>query len=296
MKTTGNHFQSSTSPPSIKTLNALVFLTDEPDESSYSDIANAIISYGEKILPLLKIKLQNTVELYHRQRIEHLISAIEQQDIIYRLKTWRDKREYDLMEPYFILSRYFSPKADWNSIGFQIIMMIEQAEKEMNYNLTPLEQVKTLNHIIYDINKFKGEAFTVNKPEYYFANTLFEKRIGNPLTLGILYCIIAERLGLPIYAIDLPNHFILAFCKKTESFPQLEDVLFYINPFNNGIVLTRKDIRNYLSQIKVDSELKYFEPTKNNMIVKKLFYTLIETYFMSGNNNEANELRKIMNY
>ena len=90
----------------------------------------------------------------------------------------------------------------------------------------------------------------------------------------MLYCIIAERLDIPIYGIDIPNHFLLAFCKKTEHFPQLKDVLFYINPFNRGNVLMNNDIRNYLNELDIQPELKHFEPSKNTIIIKKLFKVL----------------------
>ncbi len=278
------------------TLNALMFLTNEPDEHLYINIADAIISFGEKALPFLKKKMNAVSDFYHRQRIEYLIYIIERHDIMKKLKSWREKREHDLMEPYFILAKHRFPNADWAWYGFQLMMIIEQAEQELNTELTPLEQVKTLNHIIYDVNKFHGDTKYLGNPDYYFINTLLETRVGNPISLGMLYCIVAERLNIPIYGIDLPNHFILAYCNKTERFPQLEDVLFYINPYNNGTVLTRKDIRNYLSQLSVKSELKYFEPSKNEFIVKKLFKTLIKTYSMSGKESEANEMREMMDY
>ena len=278
------------------TLNSLICLTDEPDEHLYINIADAIVSFGEEALPSLKQKINNTNDLSHRQRLEQLIYNIERQGIMEKLKTWREKREHDLLEPYFTLAKYRFPNADWAWFGFQMMMIVEQAEKELNPELTPLEQVKTLNHIIYNVNRFRGDTVTISNPDYYFVNTLLETHIGNPLSLGMLYCIVAERLNIPIYGIDLPNHFILAFCKKTERFPQLEDVLFYINPFNNGNVLTRRDIRNYLAELNVKSELKYFEPTKNSAIMKKLFRTLIKTYSMSGKKTEANELREMMNY
>ena len=256
------------------TLDSLVFLTNEPDEYLYLNIANAILEYGNEALPLLNKKLKCSTDLYQKERLKSLIYNIERQDVISKLNSWSDNREYDLLEPFFILSRNRFPEADWSWFGFQIVMIIEQAEKELNPNLTPLEQVKTLNHIIYEVNKFRGDTIAINNPDYYYANTLLETRIGNPLSLGMLYCIVAERLNIPIYGIDLPNHFILAFCKKTDNPPKLEDVLFYINPFNKGVVLTRKDIRNYLAELKIQSELKYFEPTRNSNIVKKMLRTV----------------------
>ena len=257
-----------------KTLDALLFLTEEPDEHLFINIAEAIVSYGEKALPSLKERLEKSSNGLHHQRLETLIDIIERKNIIEKLKTWREKRENDLMEPCFILAKHHFPNADWAWYGFKIMMIIEQAEREMNQDLTPLEQVKILNHIIYDVNKFRGENFAINNADYYFINTLMETHIGNPLSLGILYCIVAERLDIPIYGIDLPNHFVLAFCKKTEHFPQLDDVLFYINPFNRGNVLMDKDIRNYLYELDIRPELKHFEPSNNTLIIKKLFKVL----------------------
>ena len=270
MKTTSQcQCQSQSQCQKIK---SLIFLLDEPDEHLYINIANAIVACGEQALPLLKEKLNQTTDSFLKERIEYLIDVVERHVVIDRLNLWHDKREYDLLEPYFILSKYRFPKSDWDSVGFQMIMIIEQVEKELNHNLTPLEQVRVLNHIIYDINKFKGDKVAVGNHDYYYVNKLLETHLGNPFSLGMLYCIVAERLNLPIYPIVLPHHFVLAYCKKTRHFPQLEDVLFYINPFDNGIVLTRKDIRNYLNQLNIKSELKYFEPTRNTSVIKNIFF------------------------
>lgn len=276
------------------TLNALINLTDEPDANLYEIIANAIISFSDEALPLLKENLGVVHDLYHRNRIESLIYTIEYQGVVEKIRQWRNKRSYDLAEPYFILSRHRFPNADWSNIGFRTMVMVEQADDIISDNLTPLEKVRALNHIIYKVNKFRGDIVSVNNPDYYFINTLFETNVGNPLSLGLLYSIIAERLRLPIYGVDLPQHFILAYTKQTDHHPLLEDVLFYINPFNDGLVLTRDDIRKYLGRLKIQPRLKYFEPATNTHIIEKLFNTLIDIYTINGKENEADEMREML--
>ena len=171
---------------SPKLLNSLIFLTDEPDEHLYISIANEILAYGTAALPFLKEKIKSISNVFHEERLNNLIYSIEQQSVREKLQLWGEKRENDLMEPYFILSRNRFPEEDWAWIGFQMVMLIEQAEKELNPDLTPLEQVKILNHIIYDVNKFRADMNTINVSDYYYINTLFETHLGNPLSLGML--------------------------------------------------------------------------------------------------------------
>ena len=51
-------------------IESLLFLTDEPDEHLYINIANAIVAYGRQTLPLLKEKLGQTTDSYLKERIE----------------------------------------------------------------------------------------------------------------------------------------------------------------------------------------------------------------------------------
>ena len=52
-----------------KTLDALLFLSEEPDEHLFINIAEAIVSYGEKALPSLKERLEKSSNGLHHQRL-----------------------------------------------------------------------------------------------------------------------------------------------------------------------------------------------------------------------------------
>jgi len=46
----------------------------------------------------------------------------------------------------------------------------------------------------------------------------------------MLYVLIAQSLKIPVYGIDLPRHFVLAYVDETQLLPEAE-VMFYLNPF-----------------------------------------------------------------
>ena len=72
--------------------------------------------------------------------------------------------------------------------------------------------------VIHSLVKFEGLgiSFTGNKKNYHspqnsYLNTVLETKKGNPLSLSILYQVLAESLEIPIKGVNLPNHFILAY-------------------------------------------------------------------------------------
>ena len=54
-------------------------------------------------------------------------------------------------------------------------------------------------------------------------------------TLAVIYMSVAYKLGLPIFGVNLPKNFILAYkdeYRQHDSADEADDVLFYINPYN----------------------------------------------------------------
>lgn len=278
----------------INTLNNLIKLTDEPDENLYSEIAKNIMYFGATAIPLLKKNLGRNIGYIQKERIESLIYNIENHIIINKIQQWKNNGASNILEPCLLLGKHRFPHTDWSMLTFQLMLMVEQIDQELNRTITPLEQIKVINHIIYNINNINGNISTLKNPDFYYINTLFETRIGNPLSIGILYISVAQRLNIPIYGIDLPQHFVLAYIKDNIKMPKAEDVLFYINPFNKGIILTKNEILHYLKGLGIKPENKHFSPMNNIQIINKLLRTLIETCSRAGDYKQAQELTLLL--
>src|SRR5690606_36180100 len=105
---------------------------------------------------------------------------------------------------------------------------------------------------------------------------------------------IAQKLDIPIYGVNLPQHFILTY--EDESGLRVDDtnVLFDINVFNKGFILGRKDIDMFLRQLKIHAEKAYYEPCSNVDIIKRVIRNLISSYEELGSEEKANEIRQLL--
>jgi regulator of sirC expression with transglutaminase-like and TPR domain len=102
----------------------------------------------------------------------------------------------------------------------------------------------------------------------------------------------AVELGLPIYGVSMPRNFILAYIDEHNTYDLNDpEILFYINPFNEGKVLGEREIDYFLKQQKIEPREKYYLPCSNIEIIKKLILNLIYSYEKLGYPDKVNDLK-----
>lgn len=280
-----------------KELNALIRLLDEPNDDIYGAVRDKIFSYGPLAIPSLEDAWENSFDHLIQSRIEELIHLIQFESVKEDLAKWINEGAGDLMKAYLIFTRYQYPDADSAALIREIGSVSQDIWLELNSQLTPLEKVKVINHVFFDVYKFSGNRSNITSPENYYLKTLLESKKGTPLSLGMLYMLVAQSLGIPIYGIDLPKHFILA---HTGSMLQEKDdyqgakVKFYINPFNKGAVFTENEVELYVRQMKLQNEPRYFRPCDNTVIIKRLAEELRTSYELAGNKEKVEEISELI--
>jgi len=279
----------------LKQLSALINLLDEPDDKTFDVIRDKILGFGAKAITELEQAWENSFDGMIQQRIMTIIHQIRQQNIHHELSDWMKLGSSDLLQGFLLLSKTNDPELKEEEITIQIEQMKMDAWLELNENLTALENVKVLNHILYDMHQFEGNRINLYASSNQYINTLLESRQGSPLTLGILYMILAQRLKIPIYGVNLPQHFILAYLSDlNHPDPRDKDVLFYINPFNKGAVFTRQEIDLFVRQMKLQPNPSFFTPCTNVDIILRLINNMILTYTQISNPKKVDELNALL--
>ena len=280
-----------------KELNALISLLDEPNDDIYTTVREKIFSYGALAIPSLEDAWENSFDHLIQHRIEELIHKIQFESVKGDLAGWIAEGSSDLMEGYLIMTRYQYPDVDTAALIREVGRISQDVWLELNTQLTPLEKVKVINHVFFDVYKFSGNRSNITSPENYYLKTLLETKKGTPLSLGMLYMMIAQSLGVPIYGIDLPRHFILAYTENILTGNQhysAARVKFYLNPFNRGAVFTENEVELYIRQMKLDKKNRYFKPCRNPMIIRRLAEELRTSYELAGNKEKMDEVTELL--
>ena len=170
---------------------------------------------------------------------------------------------------------------------------------EMNNKLTALEKIRVVNHVFYNVYQF--DALQGNKPvlpPYLLGNVIRMQR-GNPLSMAMLYLIVVQRLGIPVFGVNLPKHLILAYMNgntlpKPLSVYREEDVLFYINPFNKGAIFRKSEVELYLKQLNIKPQEKFFLPVENKVIIQRLLQELTMLHRKNHHPDKAESIQYLL--
>lgn len=278
-------------------LKALISLLDDSDEEVVAHVTEQLLSYGNDIIPRLEHVWEDLRDLQLQERIENIIHKIQFQQTKDALHGWLESSRHDLLQAMLIIARYQYPDLQENRVRNHIESIRIDAWMEMNYYLTALEKVRILNHIFFRVHGFSGNTDHYNDPQNSFINKVLETRKGNPISLCVLYMLIAQRLHVPIYGINLPQHFILAYLDDSEAAENLpieqREPLFYINPFNKGMVFGKKEIDQFLQLIKKEPEAKFYTACSVFEIVTRVCNNLISSYQEEKKVDKAKEVETL---
>lgn len=279
-----------------KELSNLIYLLDDPDDEIVDQIESKILSFGHDAIPLLEEASLSETETLRLQRLHSIIQELRKTIIIRDLAFWKRHDSDDLLKGLLIIERLEYPHTNIQEINNQLDKIRLDAWLEFNYDLTSFEQIKIMNYIFFKVHKFKGNADNYHDISNSFISQVLEHRTGNPVSLGIVYSLIAQRLNIPVYGVNLPQHFVLGY-KSIEGLEILKsfneessiphddnnEVMFYINPFTEGLILNGESIRSFLKQLKIEERPEYFNICTNVEIIKRVLRNLILSYTKSEN-------------
>lgn len=276
-------------------ISALIKLLDEPDDKTYQIIREKIWSFGTEALSPLEKAWETDFNPLVQERIVEIRRNLQRTALAAELAAWVKTSSSDLLKGYLLVTKLNTPDLDEKAIATRIEEIRKDVWLELHENLTALENVKVLNHILFGIHLFEGNKINPVLPANSWLDTFLETRLGSPLSLGMLYIIIAEKLGLPITGVSLPQHFILAYLADSRlTDPTSDQVLFYINPFNQGAVFTRREIELFIRQLKIKTDSSFFAPCTNTEVIRRLINSLIFACNKTGDTDKTEDLEYLL--
>ncbi|MEQ8712757.1 MAG: transglutaminase-like domain-containing protein [Cyclobacteriaceae bacterium] len=267
-------------------LKALVSLLEDEDTEVSSHVEGKIVSLGSEIIPFLEKEWEKTFNPIIQKKIEDLIHQLQFENLQEQLMIWKAAESDNLLKGMWLVASYQYPDISFENLIKDFEQLYYDTWLEFKNDLDPFDQVKVLNSVIYNKLKFRANTKNFHSPSNSMINIVMESKRGNPITLCVIYMMVAQKLKLPIYGVNLPNLFILTY--KTEK------LQFYINAFNKGLIFSRDDIDHYINNLNLVPQDLFYEPCGNVEIIQRAFRNLIVAFEKIGEYTKADEVKTLL--
>ncbi|GIL24229.1 MAG: hypothetical protein BroJett042_27420 [Bacteroidota bacterium] len=267
-------------------LKALVSLLDDDDKQIADHVQSKILSLGTEAIPFLEKEWESNLNPQIQSRIEELIHTLQYDLVKERLVEWYKSPEPDLLTGMWIVATYQYPEIELEKLRQELEQIYYEVWLEFRPELYPLDQIKIINGVIFNKLKFGANTKNFHSPGNSMINVVLESRKGNPITLCVIYMLVAQKLKLPVHGVNLPNLFILTYKDDNHQ--------FYINAFNRGLIFSKQDIENYIHELHLVPQQSFFEPCPAIEIVRRALRNLIMSFEKMGEHAKAEEVKLLL--
>jgi regulator of sirC expression with transglutaminase-like and TPR domain len=268
-------------------LKALISLLDDPDKEIVEHVEQRIRQMGGQMIPLLETEWEGSFNPDLQKRIEEIIHDLQYEMVLDRMRDWKNGGSMDLLEGLWIVATYQYPDLSLDKLKQDIEQLYYDVWVDFKPDMHPDEQIKAMNTAFFTKLKFAPNTKHFHSPANSMINQVLESRRGNPITLCVLYMLIAQRLNLPVYGVNLPNLFVLTYRSASGQ--------FYINVFNRGLIFTKKDIDQYIDQLNLKRLDTFYQPCTNADIVRRVLRNLVLAFEKNGDTERVQEVEQILN-
>lgn len=137
----------------------------------------------------------------------------------------------------------------------------------------PIVMLDDVARVLFQEERFRGNQAQYYDPRNSFLNDVLDRRLGIPLTLGIVYLEVGWRLGLPLHGVNFPGHFLVRF--------EGEAVKLLVDPFQSGLVRFEDEAQALLDQVyggSVRLKPEYLRVADRHAILVRLLSNLKGIY------------------
>ncbi|MGF1633822.1 MAG: SirB1 family protein [Phycisphaerae bacterium] len=131
-----------------------------------------------------------------------------------------------------------------------------------------------LHHVLFDELGLSGNGRDYYNPSNSYVDKVIKSGRGLPITLALVYKMVGERLGLRVFGVGMPGHFVAA----VEEGP---GKLMYVDPFFGGCVVSPDEARTRTEAAFGDHfawSPEFLKPVSHRMWLTRLIQNLIGTF------------------
>jgi len=253
--------------------DALLSLLDDPSPIVRKTILRTLDQMEGNGIDLLNqaIKGSNRLLSWHASRY---LSELQRAYPAAEFRAFIRSMNYELESGWIMISRVAYPDIDVGKVCQELDEIANRCKELIARPASYREQCLVVNRVLFHEYGFRGNVESYSAPDNSFINSVLQTRKGLPITLSVIYLLVAGRLGIPLEPIGAPGHFVIG-CFE-ESAP------FYIDSFERGQILTAGQLLKRVEAVSMEPNLSHLAPVSTQETLTRICRNLVPHFSKSG--------------
>ncbi len=280
---TGMHMKQE---PDSK-FKALIKLLDDEDPQVFAAVERELLDGGDEVARMLELEIDNA-DTNVRKRIENLVSRIHLEKLqreYDHLLDFVSHPDFSLERALYLLAKPLYPKVDFADVESELNDLSNDLRKRIAAVEDPYDIVQHVNDFFLNEMGFAGNSKDYYDPDNSILHRVLQTRRGIPISLGIVYLLVGRRLNIPVFGVGAPAHFLVKFV--------LEGKEFYVDVFNGGRIMSRKDAEDSISDMGFSFEPRFLKISSDLEILARSCRNMARAFSAIDEQPKANVLMEL---
>lgn len=253
-------------------------LLDDPHLGVRKAILRALTGYGKAGFDFLKRTQEGenrVLGLHAAWFLRHLNYS----DPAEEFRVFIRSLQYELETGSLLLNRTVAPDLD---IGESCRLLDEIAERCRELMFPPMsarEKCRVINRVLFHEYGFRGNVENYTDPRNSFLGEVLSNKRGLPITLSVVYILVAQRCGFTLEPVGVPGHFLVGCYEDKPA--------FFIDAFARGAFRSADDVFSQLRKNKMAPKLSYLTPTPVREVLCRCCRNLASHYSLGKDSARA---------
>lgn len=264
-------------------VDALVRLLDDPDADVQEHVQARLNTLGRDAMPALR-RAYDANDGHLREQIDAVVRRLHWNDVQTAWHAILSSDQPNLERGAFILALYRFPNLDVEGYQDTLDEWADRIEPDV-MQTTGVDRARVMVEFLAEEIGLTGNRGDYDDPNNSYLNRVIDRRVGIPISLSVLAIGIADRLGIPIYGVGMPSHFLV---KYSDAHGEV-----YFDLFHDGQPVSREECVRFLLRAGIQPKPAYFQASDATSILLRMIRNLRHIARSSGNRQVYEELTEL---
>ena len=270
-----------------KELLAIIKLYDDPDGVVHSAVQEKMVEGGYPLLENLK-KHSKTYAGRHNV-VLRMIKYLNSELILKDFTDMMYKKEYDLYLSVARISCLLNPELTMDEFYSYFYPSLQSIENDLTADKTAVEKVELFNLFFYNQIGMHAGNYPPQDEKTSELCHIIKHREGTPISISILYFLMARMLNINVYPVFFGGGFVAAYIDGDLEY---QNVSFFIDIYKSGAIFHKNLLKQFMAKQDIEYKEDILKVRGDDAIIIIYLEILLYMYEMKGENEKYNYIKR----